>query len=33
MTLKDETGFVNAVVWKRVFNEHAVLAGPRRSSA
>ena len=26
MTLEDETGFVNVVVWKRVFDEHAVLA-------
>ena len=26
MTLEDETGFVNIVVWKRVFDEHAVLA-------
>ena len=25
MTLEDETGFVNVVVWKRVFDEHAVL--------
>ena len=26
MTLEDETGFVNLVVWKRVFDDHAVLA-------
>ena len=26
MTLEDETGFVNVVVWKRVFDDHAVLA-------
>ena len=26
MTLEDETGFVNVVVWKRVFDEHSVLA-------
>ena len=26
MTLEDETGFVNLVVWKRVFERHAVLA-------
>ena len=26
MTLEDETGFVNVVVWKQVFDEHAVLA-------
>ena len=26
MTLEDETGFVNVVVWKRVFDRHAVLA-------
>ena len=26
MTLEDETGFVNVVVWKRVFDQHAVLA-------
>ena len=26
MTLEDETGLVNVVVWKRVFDEHAVLA-------
>ena len=26
MTLEDETGFVNVVVWKRVFDHHAVLA-------
>ncbi len=26
MTLEDETGFVNVVVWRRVFDEHAVLA-------
>ena len=26
MTLEDETGFVNVVIWKRVFDEHAVLA-------
>ena len=26
MTLEDETGFVNIVVWKRVFDDHAVLA-------
>jgi len=26
MTLEDETGFVNVVVWKRVFDAHAVLA-------
>jgi len=25
MTLEDETGFVNVVVWSRVFDEHAVL--------
>lgn len=25
LTLEDETGFVNVVVWKRVFDEHAVL--------
>ena len=25
MTLEDETGFVNVVVWKRVFDDHAVL--------
>ncbi len=25
MTLEDETGFVNLVVWSRVFDEHAVL--------
>ena len=25
MTLEDESGFVNVVVWKRVFDEHAVL--------
>ena len=25
MTLEDETGFVNVVVWKRVFDEHAVI--------
>jgi error-prone DNA polymerase len=25
MTLEDETGFVNVVVWNRVFEEHAVL--------
>ena len=25
MTLEDETGFVNVVVWKRVFDQHAVL--------
>jgi error-prone DNA polymerase len=25
-TLEDETGFVNVVVWKRVFDEHAALA-------
>ena len=25
MTLEDETGFVNVVVWKRVFDRHAVL--------
>jgi error-prone DNA polymerase len=25
MTLEDETGFVNVVVWSRVFEEHAVL--------
>ena len=24
MTLEDETGFVNVVVWKRVFDQHAV---------
>ena len=26
MTIEDETGFVNVVIWKRVFDEHAVLA-------
>ncbi len=26
MTLEDETGFVNLVLWKRVFESHAVLA-------
>ncbi len=26
MTLEDETGFVNIVVWKRVFEQHPVLA-------
>ena len=26
MTLEDETGFVNVVVWKRVFDDHPVLA-------
>ena len=26
MTLEDETGFVNVVVWKQVFDDHAVLA-------
>ena len=26
MTLEDETGFVNVVIWKRVFDDHAVLA-------
>ena len=26
LTLEDETGFVNAVIWKRVFERHAVLA-------
>ena len=26
VTLEDETGFVNVVVWKRVFDAHAVLA-------
>ena len=26
MTLEDETGFVNVVVWKRVFDQYAVLA-------
>jgi error-prone DNA polymerase len=25
MTLEDETGFVNVVVWSRVFEKHAVL--------
>jgi error-prone DNA polymerase len=25
MTLEDETGFVNVVIWSRVFEEHAVL--------
>lgn len=25
-TLEDETGFVNVVVWKRVFDQHAALA-------
>ena len=25
MTLEDETGFVNVVVWSRVFDEHALL--------
>lgn len=25
-TLEDETGFVNVVVWKRVFDEHAAIA-------
>jgi error-prone DNA polymerase len=29
MTLEDETGFVNVVVWSRVFEEHAVLAKTR----
>jgi error-prone DNA polymerase len=26
MTLEDETGFVNVVLWKRVFDEHGVIA-------
>jgi error-prone DNA polymerase len=26
MTLEDETGFVNLVVWERVFTAHAVIA-------
>ncbi len=26
MTLEDETGFVNVVIWKQVFEDHAVLA-------
>ena len=26
MTLEDETGFVNIVIWKQVFDDHAVLA-------
>ncbi|HUH04566.1 MAG TPA: OB-fold nucleic acid binding domain-containing protein, partial [Kofleriaceae bacterium] len=26
MTLEDETGFVNAIIWKAVFDRHAVLA-------
>ncbi len=26
MTLEDETGFVNVVIWKQVFDDHAVLA-------
>ena len=26
MTLEDETGFVNVVLWKRVFDRHPVLA-------
>ena len=26
MTLEDETGFVNLVVWKQVFDEYAILA-------
>jgi error-prone DNA polymerase len=26
MTLEDETGFVNLVVWQRTFDEHAILA-------
>ena len=26
MTLEDETGFVNVVLWKQVFDDHAVLA-------
>ena len=26
MTLEDETGFVNVVLWQRVFDDHAVLA-------
>ena len=26
MTLEDETGFVNVVIWKQVFDEHAVVA-------
>jgi len=26
LTLEDETGFVNVVLWQRVFDEHAVLA-------
>ncbi len=29
MTLEDETGFVNIVLWKRVFDAHAVLAKTR----
>ena len=34
MTLEDETGFVNVVLWKRVFDDHAVLArtAARRSA-
>lgn len=26
LTLEDETGFVNLILWKRVFEAHAVLA-------
>ena len=26
MTLEDETGFVNLVIWKQVFDDYAVLA-------
>ena len=26
MTLEDETGFVNVVIWKTVFDEHALIA-------
>ncbi len=26
MTLEDETGFANVVLWKRVFDAHALLA-------
>lgn len=26
MTLEDETGFVNLVVWQRIFAEHQILA-------
>jgi DNA polymerase III alpha subunit len=31
MTLEDETGFVNVVVWSRVFEEHVVLVKTSRS--